>query len=86
MLISAIDFADGNDYLSENMRTAIAFLRENDLENLPSAAPTSKATRFSPTSWNTTPLTQPRRTWKRTSSITMSNTSFQARKPSTSRI
>ena len=35
MLISAINFADGNDYLSENMRTAIAFLRENDLENLP---------------------------------------------------
>lgn len=35
MLISTINFADENDYLSENMKVAFAFLRNNDLESLP---------------------------------------------------
>lgn len=35
MLTSTIDFSDANDYLSENMREAIAFLRDNDLDALP---------------------------------------------------
>ena len=35
MLTSTIDFSDANDYLSENMKKAIAFLRDNDLDALP---------------------------------------------------
>ena len=35
MLVSCLDDSDRNDYLSDRMRTAYAFLREADLASLP---------------------------------------------------